>query len=94
MEDFLKTMAEKWPSHEQTVKDRLSRIVDENQVGTATAEFYLGAATGLLIVTEKLKGVFSSMDDDVKSAYFSIISYCGHRYWQLQSSKHEGNENT
>lgn len=80
MSEFMITMAQKWKGHDEDVKPRISRLIEPESEVTRSADYYLGCADGMLLVTEKLRGIFDQMDDHIRSAYFSMISYCAYRY--------------
>ena len=83
MNDFLQEMAIKWPTHEDDVKERIRTMIDTGGDEILTADYYLGYVSGLLVLTEKLKGIFAAMDENVRALYFSMISYCAFRYMEV-----------
>jgi len=82
MIDFLQEMALKWPSHEDSVKSQISTMIDTGSEQMLSADYYLGYVKGLLVMTEKLEGMYSAMDEDVRAIYFSMMSYCAFRYME------------
>lgn len=83
MEDFFHQMAEKWWGHDETVKSRIAAMVDAGPDAERSADFYLGSFTGMLMVTERLSGVFDGMDENVRATYFAMLSYCAFRHKAL-----------
>jgi hypothetical protein len=64
MESWLKELADIWPSHEDSVQEKIARIVEDDAVDGRNPQYYLGYIQGMLACTERIKGVLDSMDND------------------------------
>lgn len=87
MDDFVQQMAAEWDSNEEIVKAKIAALIDGGTGVEHSAEFYLGFFNGLLIVmSERISGVFELMDETVRGVYFAMMSYCAFRHVQLSET--------
>ena len=84
MESWIRELADGWPGHEIHVQEIIKKMVENEVDFEKNTNYYLGYIQGMLVCTEKIKGIMDNMDDSQRALYFSIMKYCSFKYFYDQ----------